>query len=212
MQDPKSRAYTNSLKPELQIRREKIYKDYKHGPISLENLDVDTLVGFPVLKLSPQATNALKLGRTINGPHINVSRNPRLTSLKGLQTSIYDINASNCGLTDLTTAPQIIQGNASFAINNITNLKGIGKQYLRHVYGSLNLYGCPITSHLMGLFFIRGLTEVLLGFITADDHPLGPKLLLAMSIINKHLGSKEHDMMECQEELIQNGLKEYARV
>ena len=201
-----------NLKPELQLRKEKIFKEYQHGAINLENLDVDDLRGFPILRLSPAAKSGLeKSGILVSGPMINLSRNPRLTSLKGLQSQVFDLAANSCGFTDMLTFPPIVNGSVYAQSNQITHLKGIGKDYLRHVYGTINLVDCPITENILGLMRIVGLTNVMLG-MSDPTHPLHTTLIHVSSVINRYLRKTSPDLLECKEKLMDAGYKEYARL
>jgi hypothetical protein len=154
---------------------------------------------------------ALNGGILSSSPILIVSHNPRLTSLKGLHPQTFSIAAEKCGFTDLTSFPQIVQGRVLANDNNITHLKGIGKDYLRHVYGYIDLLNCPIESNVLGLMRIIGLTRINLGM---NDylHPLGVPLYNVMTIINNNLRKPSPDLLECKEELMASGYKKYAQL
>jgi hypothetical protein len=96
----------------------------------------------------------------------------------------------------------IVDGNVILSKNLITNLKGIGKDYLQEITGGLFLEGNPIKSHVLGLLRVKGLTTV---FFSPDgDDPL-------TIIIQKHLKG-DRDIMDCHEELTRAGLKQYAQL
>ena len=92
--------------------------------------------------------------------------------------------------------------------DKLTSLQGIGKMIKK----------CPeiilpanIQSHMLGLMMIKDLENIANDDDEISFDQLPEKYALAIRIINKHLGVK-HDLMECQEELIQAKLKEYARL
>lgn len=63
---------------------------------------------------------------------------------------------------------------------------------------------CPIESNVLGLILIKNLEKFSFEDFKGEVHPV-------QNIINKHLkGSR--DVLECQEELIENGYKQYAKL
>ena len=123
-----------------------------------------------------------------------------LTSLEGAPREIVGIcYCNNNKLTSLEGAPLKI-GDQFYCYNNpIKSLKGIGKDYLKEIYGSIDLSECPIESHMLGLLKVKGLTFIRFN----HNHKVE-------AIINKHL--KSRDLLSCQEELIENGLEQYAQL
>ena len=145
----------------------------------------------------------------------------RLTSLKGAPQNVGgDFYCSYNNLTSLEGAPQKVGGNFYCSYNNLTSLegtpqkvngdfscydnpikslKGIGKDYLKEINGFINLDHCPIESHMLGLLKVKGLTKIEFNHNNKVEE-----------ILNKHL--KSRDILSCQDELIENGLEEYAKL
>ena len=123
-----------------------------------------------------------------------------LTSLKGAPQEVGgSFYCYNNQLTSLEGAPQKVNGDFSCYDNPIKSLKGIGKTYMKEINGFINLDHCPIESHMLGLLKVKGLT-----FIKFNQNRK------VEEIINKHL--KTRDLLACQDELIENGLEEYAQL
>jgi hypothetical protein len=199
------------IENELDLLKNKIFKEYKYGPINAENIDLISLDGFPEVRLSPETQKQFKeTGILKSGPLINIRRNSRLTSLKGIPREIYGLNVDKCSLTSLENGPMIMHGSLSGGNNQITHLKWIGKDYIRHHYHIINLLDNPITHSVLGLMRVIGLMRVNLNH-NDFTHPLANTLYLVDEILNRHLND-EKDILECQEELITSKLKEYAKL
>jgi hypothetical protein len=93
-------------------------------------------------------------------------------------------------------------------------LEGIQQKFknlpLKNIDGTLCLYGAPVCSHVLSLFFSAGLRRVVL------FHRDIPELSAVSAIVNKHLGvdagSNKDKMVDCQHELIEEGFEDYAQL
>ena len=101
-------------------------------------------------------------------------------------------------LTSLEGAPSSIGGDLDCFSNCLSSLHNIHKQ-IKHIGGYADFRKNPITSCVLGLLLINGLTDIFL-----DNKNV-------QSIINKHLKG-DRDIFACQEELIENGFDEYAQL
>lgn len=201
-----------NVKPELELRRLKVIEKYEHGQIDLSNIDLRSLEGCPNPKLSPIVQERLdKTGVLTSGPAILIFKNRNLSSWKGIPNMTYRIDADECAFTSLEGCPQVMHDSLEVQGNKITNLKGIGKNYLRHCYGRIELQNNPVESHVLGLMNVIGLMRVEFIPTSLDDHPLTIPLIQLTKIANDHLrGSK--DFLDFQEDLISAGLKDYAKM
>lgn len=122
-----------------------------------------------------------------------------LTSLEGSPKHVsgYFTCAEN-KLTSLEGAPSFIGKDFACSMNNLTSLHNIHKQ-IKHIGGFASAKRNPITSCVLGLLLIDGLKEVYLDIKVVEK------------IINKHLKS-DRDVFACQEELIEHGYDEFAKL
>ena len=125
--------------------------------------------------------------------------NKKLTSLKGAPSSVsgYFSCYSN-NLTSLEGAPSSVGGHFVCSRNKLTSLHNIHKQ-IKHIGLNANFEFNPITSCVLGLLLIDGLKTVYLGNTKVQD------------ILNKHIKG-DKDIFACQEELIENGFDEFAKL
>lgn len=138
----------------------------------------------------------MKWGR---GTYFNCN-NANLTTLEGCPQHVK--GGFYCGsnkLVSLEYAPKTVLGDVFAIGNQITSLTGIGKQYLREINGILTITDNPIESHILGVLLIKNLESFHFDY-TSVQH-----------IINNHL-DHNRDILECREELIQAGFKEYAKL
>lgn len=123
----------------------------------------------------------------------------KLTSLQGAPTTINrDFACSHNELESLEGAPSHIAGDFICRSNNLKSLKGINK-IIKHIGGYANFSDNEISSNILGLLRIEGLKNVILDDDTVEN------------IINKHLAG-DRDIFACQEELIDAGFEEYAKL
>ena len=127
-----------------------------------------------------------------------------LETLKGAPRKVgNNFNCSDNLLTSLEYAPEYTNGMFFATRNKITNLKDIHKQ-IKSIGSTFWIDGNPIKSHVLGLLLIKSLISVVADTTSTFRMP-------AFDIINRHL-EKDKDVLECQEELISSGFKEYAKL
>jgi hypothetical protein len=110
---------------------------------------------------------------------------------------------TNGGLTSLDGIPVKIGGYLDLSNNPLTSLHGINK--LKEMKGNIYLGGCPITSHILGVFFIKGCT----GIVTSDNFDFVRKVA---TIVNGHISKGRSGLLTCQQELIDAGLADFAKI
>lgn len=122
-----------------------------------------------------------------------------LSSLKGAPFYINgDFIAGSNKLDSLIGLPIHIDGHCYLFNNNLTSLHNIHK-HLKRLHGYLNCKCNPITSSVLGVLLINEIQGV---WLDQKEVEL---------IINRHLHA-DRDVFACQEELIENGFEEYARL
>jgi hypothetical protein len=109
-------------------------------------------------------------------------------------------------LTSLEDGPMEISNGFFYECEKISSLEGIGKNYLTKVRGKLYLPDC-IKSNILGLLKVKELQ----GIHIDDENGSPDEFLRAISIINNHLKSGRR-LTKCREELIEAGLKDYAKL
>ena len=124
----------------------------------------------------------------------------QLTSLEGAPSEVDgDFNCSRNELTSLKGAPSEVGGSFVCYRNQLTSLKDIHKQ-IHRIDGYLDVSGCPIKSHVLGVLKIKDLKEIKIGNKQVQ------------TILNKYLPVESaSDIVDCQEELFQADLDEYAQ-
>lgn len=110
-----------------------------------------------------------------------------------------DFKCSYSNLTSIEYAPKYVGNHCYLDYTDITDLKGIGKLWLKEIRGELRLTGTRIMSNVLGLLLIKGLEDIVIH-----------KDFDWFVIVNKHFES-DKDILECREELIAKGLKDYAK-
>ena len=118
--------------------------------------------------------------------------------------------ASRTGISDFSGFPSVIEADFQCRGNDkITSLHDIDK-HIKQINadgqgkGLFDVSMCEIKSNVLGVFKIKGVKSVYF------DHWTEDKLKKVTEIINKHL--KTGDIFDCQEELIDAGLEEYAKL
>lgn len=110
---------------------------------------------------------------------------------------------SGNNIEDLTGCPRHVGRQLDLSRNKLTSLQNIHK-IVDHIGDSIILFGNPIKSHILGLLRINKLQHAIV-------HSNQGRLAETISIINKHLRG-DRNIHTCQEELIEAGLKEFARL
>jgi hypothetical protein len=152
-----------------------------------------------------------------------------LVSLEGCPEEVTGdfVIYQNTQLTSLKHMPKKVGGDLKgFGNSKMTSLEGLGDiggeiilsacTTLRSISEikkatRLDISGCPLITNMLYLFKIKGLIHVTVWNknISQTDHERKMKRL--QEILNKHLAG-DRDIMECQEELIEAGLEEYAKL
>jgi len=141
----------------------------------------------------------IKFGTASKG--FSIAQN-ELTTLVGCpHTVINDFYANENSLDSFEGAPKDITGFADFDCNKFTSLHNIHKHITR-ITGNIRLEDNILTSSVLGLLMIKELKRAKL-----DNAHLE-------TIINKYLPNTRGNtaVMECQRELIDAGLEEYAKL
>ena len=172
------------------------------GDFSCPNNKLTSLDGGPSfvsesLFVSHNALTSLKGSPSFIGRNLSCNDN-KLTSLEGAPSSVGgSLFCNNNELTSIEGAPSQIGGYFYCRNNKLTSLSNIHK-YIKEVNGYINFEDNPIKSSVLGLVKINGLTNVMF-----DDKKLE-------KIMNKYLPLG--DIFDCQEELIEAGLEEFAEL
>jgi hypothetical protein len=121
-----------------------------------------------------------------------------LRSLEGAPQKVgRNFHCAGNELASLDGAPQEVGGDFLCQNNRLTSLKDIHKQ-IKKMNGIFSAASNPIKSHVLGLLLIKGIIKVRL-----DNKEVE-------AIINRYLGTG--DIFSAQEELIDAGLEEYAKL
>lgn len=124
----------------------------------------------------------------------------RLTTLDGAPQYIGgDFYCYRNLLSSLKGAPSHVGGDFVCFRNQLTSLKDIHKQ-VKFIGGELLAQGNPIASHVLGLLLIDGLKRV-----EIDNKK-------CQKIINTHLGKGKRGMFDAQQEMIEAGFPEMAKL
>ena len=133
-----------------------------------------------------------------------------LMSLKGCPEKIHlNIIVERCeNLRSLEYAPMEVVSSAYFFDTNIQSLAGIGKNYLRKIGKYLYLPD-SIKSNILGLFLIKGVDTI--HFDDNNEYENNKPLHEVINIFYRVRRDGE-GLLECKEELMNAGLKEYAKL
>lgn len=138
----------------------------------------------------------------------------KVTTLRGVPKKIdKNFDAASNELTDLEGFPSYVGEKLFFNRNKIPSLKNIHNivKHAKMIICDSN----PLESNVLGLLKIEGLNEVKLydkgGHVFGISYPkINEKLKIVETIINKYL--PKGDIMDCQDELIDAGLEEFAKL
>jgi hypothetical protein len=128
--------------------------------------------------------------------------NNDLTSLEHCPTSVGGkFSCGNNKLTSLEHCPTSVGGYFYCCDNKLTSLQNI-HTYLKKMNGEFYADNNPIKSHVLGLLLIEGCS-----LVDLDNKDVE-------SILNKYLPTTKsrQAVIECQKELIEAGLEEYAKL
>jgi len=129
--------------------------------------------------------------------------NNNLTSLVGAPSSVGGyFSCSNNNLTSLEGAPSSIGGMFSCTANKLTSLHDVHK-IIKKINGEFYANRNPITSCVLGILLIEGVMDFELDYNEEAD-----------IIINKYLPNTRgfSAVIECQSELLDASLDEYAKL
>lgn len=183
------------------------------GNFTINRLRLKTLEGCPTdvtglfnasYNIFPDLTGG---PRRVGGDYY-ASYNPNLMSLEGMaETVVGGINLSSTRISeeDFKYLPKKMKELRLSSCENIKTISGLNK-YVEEIERALGISGVDLTGGLLGLLKIKGLIGLQYGF--GSDKPLDK----ALKIVDNYLPVKSSDaIMDCQDELIDAGLDEYAR-
>ena len=122
-----------------------------------------------------------------------------LQTLKGAPRKVKYLNCSHNNITSLEFAPSIIDGDFVCSSNGLSSLRNISV-YIKEINGVADFSKNEITSNVLGLLKIKGLKQVKLENQRVEE------------IINKHLKDSDPDLFDCQDELVNYGFVEFAKL
>jgi hypothetical protein len=117
---------------------------------------------------------------------------------------------NNLHLKSFEYGPEEVKYGYLYGNNQVTSLSGIGKKYFKTVHESLYLPNA-ICSNVLGICLIKELKFFAFD-IAADGQVMQmhiEELVEVKDILDRHA---QGDILECQEELIEAGFKEYAKL
>jgi hypothetical protein len=83
---------------------------------------------------------------------------------------------------------------------------------MKEMKGVIDVTSSPITSHILGVFFIKGcggiITRDSIYNMTYTDTPLN----IALTIVNRNLHKGRAGLLACQKQLIDEGLADFAQI
>jgi hypothetical protein len=172
------------------------------------NIALTTLVGGPSEVGGSFLANYCDLRSLTGAPSTiggdcEIEYNANLTSLVGGPREIGGYySVIRCSIDSLEGIPVKI-GNGIYLDNNpLTSLQGINK--LKEMDGLIGLNYCPIASHILGVFFIKGCRGIdTIGFMNFRK---------AANIVNRHIEKGRSGLIPCQMELIEAGLADFAQI
>jgi hypothetical protein len=173
-----------------------------------EGMQLTSLVGCPKVSPSSLFLRGNRLTSLEGSPTeimgcFDIGRTYTVKSLVGGPTIVHGYyDASGCGLTSLDGLPIKIGAFLTISQNEIESLQGINK--LKEMDGAIYMSNCPITSHILGVFFINGCQ----GILASNNNDLDE----AINIVNRHIKKGRAGLLPCQKELIEAGLADFAQV
>jgi len=132
--------------------------------------------------------------------------NKNLASLEGAPSSVSgDFTCSDNNLTSLEGSPSSVGGDF-WCYNNLTSLAMVHK-HIKHINGGFYVGHNPIEGCVLGLLLIDGLK-----LVACDDKR--DAMYPAIEIVNRYLPNRKGKsaLLACQNELLDAGLEEYAKL
>lgn len=152
-------------------------------------------------------THGISRGRVYCGSHLNLE-NKDLDSLEGMNFEVLNggMNLNGNRLVSFKGAPKRITGDVLARSNRFYDLHDIHLD-IHQLKGTLDLRNNPISSHVLGLLLIKDLDSI------GDVRTYSDRYKW-IKIVDKHLPNKKGKigMFECQEELLDAGLENFAEV
>jgi hypothetical protein len=169
-------------------------KTLKNAPKKVNSFNANFCHGLTSLEFCPEVRQ-----------NFSIYQCKKLTSLEFGPTEITgNYIISNCfKLTSLEHAPKSVKNFSCDGCRDLTSLEGIGRDYLTSITGELEISD-TITSNILGILKIKNLNDV-------STKDLWDELKEAVDIINKHLETGRR-VSKCKQELIEAGLKEFAKL
>jgi len=191
------------------------------GDFNVKEFRLTSLKGSPKIVDGQFIANDNELVDLISGPEHTgdfLVHNNRLESLVGSPKTVKGkfVCGANPSLTTLEGITPTIAGSLFFTMCNFTTLHDIHK-HVKSINGSISVYKNPIKECVLGLLLIDGLTRVMVetdatGMIKSD-RILSRELAEALSIANKYLPNHSRsDLIKCQNEMLDAGLDDFARI
>jgi hypothetical protein len=170
-------------------------------PFNISNADYITIIDSKSCKGFPVKCTAL------------IVKSEKITSLEALNTiakEYVDLNIPNVKKFSGFIDTEVLSIN-SIGVNNFTNAnKYINAETI--VFDNIDPLGrrvpIKIASNVLSFLKIPKLQHIHIKQFAKDE---GNEIDQVFSILNKHL-QNDKDILECQEELITNGFKEYAKL
>ena len=181
------------------------FKDYLS-----EGVVTNTIITKPIELSGKRLTSILDAGDYSNvvlKENFYCSNN-QLTDLKGAPKEVEEFYCLNNNLTSLEGIPETIHYTCDIRSNELTSLHNIHKQLksCKKINYSYNY----ITECILGLKLIKNLDDIVL--MDNSGWPGYKDLKRATMVIADSLHEPDDDVMEVQEQLIQMGLKRYAKL
>jgi hypothetical protein len=176
--------------------------------VDLCSRELTSLVGCPDLCDNTIYLNGNLLTSLVGAPkEINgdfeASHNSSLTSLVGGPSKVngyYLVSA--CNLASLTGLPVKIGSFLCLRGNPMTSLQGINQ--VKEMHGAIFIEDCPITSHILGVFLIKGCQG-----IRVNSYGIIAEIA---EIVNTHIYNGRSGLLSCTKELIEAGFADFAQV
>jgi hypothetical protein len=164
--------------------------EYINGPLLADNNILQSLIGCP---------------RNINSD-FSVFGNISLSTLEGGPSHVGgDFDVGNTAISNLVGTPSYIGGSLDVtSCFNLKSLKGI-HQHIKKMYGRIYIGQTDIQSDILGIFMIAGCKGL---SYTGSSVPLSK----VANIVNCHITRGRSGAISCIQELISEGLSEYANM
>lgn len=158
---------------------------------------------FPTLFANTETVDGVWNAKAAGGRMAAYNANGRgLTSLKGAPREIVgSFRVYGCKLTSFEHAPEKVTGDVNLSRNKFTSLHNIHK-YFKEIGDKLYAEDMDIKDSVLGVLLIKNLQS-----ISLDNNEVA-------RIVNRYLPNSrgKNAVIDCQEELIDAGFEEYAKL